>query len=235
MDNNTLLEVTKELFVKEISETSFHYMKCQVNLYNDMQRDTRNIRLILVEIQLAYDFQISENFIYLKDYEMIRYIIKSHIFNFIKELNCKIKSPENTGVCTKELILEKYFDSYVYSKTSLEYVSYFEYVINNPNIILRRGAGHTRALVNFVNEPSYKSIVDDTLIVFNNLIKYREFNSYPINHRKVLNLGNSIDVLRGRSEKFIIFNSFQDCFRLIDQLALSGFYTHNTHFIILGE
>lgn len=235
MDKNSILSIIKELFANEFSQTPFHYMRSQVSLYEDPVTSYLNVRLLLTESRLAYNFNISFEYLYARDTEMLIHMFKSHIFNFIQQINYKIRSDNYNSNCTKELILEKYFDSYAYSKTASKDISYFEYVLNNPNIILRRGAGHTRSLVDFITEPTYTGITKDTVVVFNNSIKKNEFLSYGLRHFPTINLNNSIDGLRGFGSKFFIFNSFQDCFRLIDQLALSGFMHHSSHFIILGE
>lgn len=235
MNKDYLLRLIKELFTNEMSVTPLHYMKSEVSLYEDPTINSFHVRLLLTESRLAYNFNISCEFLYAIDTDMLIHMAKSHIFNFIQQINYKIRSDNYHSNCTKELILEKYFDSYVYSKTASKDISYFEYVLNNPNIILRRGAGHTRALIDFIAEPTYSSITVDTVVVFNNTVKYNEFFSYGLRYFHAINLNNSINGLRGLGSKFFIFNSFQDCFRLIDQLALSGFMHHSSHFIILGE
>ncbi len=235
MEHDYLLGIIKELFKRELFETHFNYMNCEVTSYINNSTNSINIRLSLVEIQLAYNFDIREEYIYINDFNMLSHMIKSHIFNFIQQISIKIRSRNYNSPCTKELILEKYFDSYAYSKTNLIGNNHFEYIINNPNIILRKGAGHTISLAAFMNEPTYKYIIDETLVLFNNNRKFSEILSYGVNHRKVINLHNSFDALRGIAKKFFIFNSFQDCFKLLDKRILSELHYSDSHFIILGE
>ena len=85
MDKNSILSIIKELFANELSQTPFHYMRSQVSLYEDPITNYLNVRLLLTESRLAYNFNISFEYLYERDTDMLIHMFKSHIFNFIQQ------------------------------------------------------------------------------------------------------------------------------------------------------
>ena len=86
MEHDYLLGIIKELFKRELFETHFNYMNCEVTSYINNSTNSINIRLSLVEIQLAYNFDIREEYIYINDFNKKKNMIKSHISNLKQQM-----------------------------------------------------------------------------------------------------------------------------------------------------
>ena len=164
------------------------------------------------------------------DYLYLQPLIQNYIDKFKQSVFDMSHKP------TKELILEYYFNSYIYSKQT-DHRSTVSYVYNNPNICLGRRQGHTKALIDFIKEPSYYDIVKNTCFVFHSNHEKREVIQ-ELTFKELNPIINNFILaehyrFRGRTDfSFIIFNSKELSVRFIHNYPD---ILHNKHFIILGN
>lgn len=196
----------------------------------DQYRNVKCYRLEVKEFNVFYDFSL-DNYLHESIYNLFIY----HIDRFKYQIECEIFNTEKYSLCTEELILNKYFESYDYALKN-KYNRYSDnYITKNPNLILGRQKGHTQALVNFVSNYKNKDIVEDSFIAFPNYNFQSEFFSkldIETIQRIRFNTITSSTYTIGICKSFIIFNSY---FSIRDQINQYLQHPHIQHFIILGN
>lgn len=206
-----------------------------ISEYEDLLRDRKQYMFKITELNLVYYFSLDLFSLSNFDDNVFYYHLEYHLNCFKKEIEHNVFNPNKYNYCTKELILEKYFESYIYRiKNNYNYYNE-KYILNNPNLILGRQKGHTQALVDFVKDPQNRDIVEDSFIAFPNYSCKSEFFSrldLETIQRIRFNTVTSSTYTIGIRKSFIIFNSYE-----IIKNDIINYLQHPfiKHFIILGS
>lgn len=205
-----------------------------VNEYLDDRRILKCYRLEVTELSVFYNFSV-DPFLHSKEEDFYPYL-NYHLSYFKCQIELTLFNPSNYTYCTKELILEKYFESYIYSVKNRYQAINPDLILKNPNLILGRRKGHTQALVDFVTDTRNQEIIRDSFIVFPSLSLVEEFRSRldEITRRRVShNIITYAHHTRGRSSSFFIFNNYSLISDEIPQYMNQNPYVK--HFIVLGN
>lgn len=223
MEYNDFLHQTVQVF-----GTPFNL---SIKKYREDITNTEVYRIRVIELDLSLMFKIDLSFTL-----ELKNIIEDVCNHVILKIEEKIMGCFSSDYCTKELIVEKYFESFLYchegnlktlDKTSL---------INNPNIILGRRRGHTQALVDFLSDPLYEDLIKETALVFPSRDLLRDFTARlprDIFIKNIHRCYTNVDHLRGKKYSFFIFNNFSSIINEIP-FYLRENPINKTHFTILG-
>lgn len=215
-----------------------HYMSFEIILEKFYEHIYNKICVILKvkNTDIRFRFYISNEVLILNNSLRLQEELDYFWLKFKEELTKFLFNPQGYTHCTPELILEKYFESYLYQKNK-RYPFTLEEALKNPNIICGRGKGHKSSLITLLENDLYKDIFKETCIVFNTHSEKDYFldrlssNTY-LKYR--YNIVSHHDNTRGRVFSFYIFNRVTHIREnMINYMSINPI--RNRHFIILGN
>lgn len=213
------------------------YYQVIVHEWKEYHRDLITYKLEVRELNIFYMFSIdSLHFLHLRESKELDSFITSHLSRFKVDIEQKVFNPNKYLHCTKELILEKYFESYLNSRETLYAPVDQTSILKNPNLILGRRKGHTQALVDFVTDVKNEEIVKDSFIVFPTYIQQNDFLlrlNEDVRQRVFSSLISESYQMRGQRKSFIIFNSYMGLSNRIPEFLYNCSF--KSHYIILGN
>lgn len=204
--------------------------------YDDFRTDSTFFTFKVKDTDIRFCFNISNEYVNSIDKTMFNELLKSYYMEFKSQLKNLLFNQKHYEYCTPELIIEKYFESYIYRKNN-GIPSTFNGLLKNPNIICGRRKGHKSSLISLLNNNVYENIFKDTCIVFSTYGEKVTFLS-KLNEETYIKYRNNvvshINETRGRRFSFYIFNNLSNMrSNVLDYLYTPS--SRNSHFIVLGN
>jgi len=204
--------------------------------YQDHMYDRICVILKVRDTDIRFRFFISPEVLNDQNISSLHTQLHYYFCKFKEEVRKILFNPSEYNYCTPELILEKYFESYIYSK-NIRYPRNLQEILKNPNIICGRRKGHKTSLVALLENDLYLDIFKKTCIVFSTFGE-RDLFLDRLSPRAYLNYRNNCiahtNEARGRYFSFFIFNNLSNIHPQIISY-FQNYSTNNFHYIILGN